>query len=109
MSCLPTTITTQPRANSISRFVGAQEHRAALLDFGILLRRRDCWHRGPTSVGELPTAANELIGRGDDHTQRGVCFKQLECASDGQSLQVPINCSPDQLRPLTSVPSGQYS
>jgi hypothetical protein len=71
MSCLPTTLTTQPRANSISRFVGAQEHRAALLDFGILLRRRDCWHRGPTPVGKLPTAANELIGRGDEDTLRG--------------------------------------
>ena len=69
MSCLPTTLTTQPRANSISRFVGAQEHRAALLDFGILLRRRDCWW--PTPVGELPTAANELIGRGDEDTLRG--------------------------------------
>ena len=71
MSCLPTTITTQPRPNSISRFVGAQEHRAALLHFGILLRRRDCWRRGPIPVGELPTAANELIGRGDEDTLRG--------------------------------------
>jgi hypothetical protein len=49
-------------------FVGAQEHRADLLDFA---QARDCWHRGETSVGELPTAANELIGRGDEDTLRG--------------------------------------
>jgi hypothetical protein len=69
MSCLPTTLTTQPRANSISRFVGAQEHRAPcwILEFcsGAVTAG------GPTPVGELPTAANELIGRGDEDTLRG--------------------------------------
>jgi hypothetical protein len=56
------------RDASICMFVGAQEHRADLLDFA---QARDCWHRGATSVGELPTAANELIGRGDEETLRG--------------------------------------